>query len=164
MLMNENYFGEDGNDSHLRPSWVRVVVEKILAAGGKPFLTDTATLYSGSRQNAYDHMQTAYRHGFVPSVVHAPVILADGLYGENDVPVAIRGRHFRAVHIATEIKRAPAMVTVESNLGAYKNSLSDSKDGKPENSVKGKLDDTITSLKSKIEDIKGTNAKLATEI
>ena len=53
---------------------------------------------------------------------------------------------------------------VESNLGAYENSLSDSKDGKPENSVKGKLDDTITSLKSKIEDIKGTNAKLATEI
>ena len=53
---------------------------------------------------------------------------------------------------------------VESNVGAYENSLSDSKDGKPENSVKGKLDDTITSLKSKIEDIKGTNAKLATEI
>ena len=53
---------------------------------------------------------------------------------------------------------------VESNLGAYENSLSDSKDGKPENSVKGKLDDTITSLKSKIEDIKGTNAKLAAEI
>ena len=53
---------------------------------------------------------------------------------------------------------------VESNLGAYENSLSDSKDGKPENSVKGKLNNTITSLKSKIEDIKGTNAKLATEI
>lgn len=53
---------------------------------------------------------------------------------------------------------------VESNLGAYENSLSDSKDGKPENSVKGKLNNTITSLKSKIEDIKGTNAKLAAEI
>ena len=53
---------------------------------------------------------------------------------------------------------------VESNLGAYENSLSDSKDGKPENSIKGKLDDTVTSLKSKIEDIKGTNAKLAAEI
>lgn len=111
------HFGEDGNDSHLRPSWMRVVVEKILAAGGKPFLTDTATLYSGSRQNAYDHMQTAYRHGFVPSVVHAPVILADGLYGENDVPVAIRGRHFRAAHIATEIKRAPAMVVLSHFKG-----------------------------------------------
>ena len=53
---------------------------------------------------------------------------------------------------------------VESNLGAYENSLSDSKDGKPENSVKGKLNNTITSLKSKIEDIKGTNSELATEI
>ena len=111
------HFGEDGNDTHLRPSWVRVVVEKVLAAGGKPFLTDTTTLYSGSRHNAYDHIQTAYRHGFAPSVVGAPVILADGLYGENDVPVAIQGKHFKEVHIATEIVRAPALVVLSHFKG-----------------------------------------------
>ncbi len=53
---------------------------------------------------------------------------------------------------------------VESNLGAYENSLSDSKDGKPENSVKGKLDTTISLLKNKINDIKGTNSDLTEEI
>ena len=53
---------------------------------------------------------------------------------------------------------------VESNLGAYENSLSDSKDGKPENSVKGKLDTTISLLKNKINDIKGTNSVLTEEI
>lgn len=111
------HFGEDGNDTHLRPSWVRVVVDKVLEAGGKPFLTDTSTLYSGSRKNAYDHLLTAYRHGFTPAVVNAPIILADGLYGENDVPVAINGKHFKEVYIATEIRRAPAMVVLSHFKG-----------------------------------------------
>ena len=93
------HFGEYGNDTHLNPSLVRQVVDKVMDAGGKPFLTDTTTLYSGSRHNAVDHLQTAYLHGFAPSVVRAPVIIADGLYGENDVPVRIKAKHFKDVHI-----------------------------------------------------------------
>ena len=47
----------------------------------------------------------------------APVILADGLYGENDVPVRINAKHFKTVHIATEIRRAPAMVVLSHFKG-----------------------------------------------
>lgn len=111
------HFGEYGNDTHLNPTLVRQVVDKVLDAGGKPFLTDTTTLYSGSRHNAVDHLQTAYLHGFTPSVVRAPVIVADGLYGENDVPVRIKAKHFKEVHIATEIRRAPAMVVLSHFKG-----------------------------------------------
>ncbi len=111
------HFGEYGNDTHLNPTLVRQVVDKVMDAGGKPFLTDTTTLYSGSRHNAVDHLQTAYLHGFAPSVVRAPVIVADGLYGENDMPVRIRGKHFREVHIATEILRAPALVVLSHFKG-----------------------------------------------
>jgi len=111
------HFGESGNDTHLNPSLVRQVVDKVAEAGGKPFLTDTSTLYSGSRKNAVDHINTAIEHGFAPSVVRAPVIIADGLYGENDVPVRIKGKHFKEVHIATEIRRAPAMVVLSHFKG-----------------------------------------------
>jgi hypothetical protein len=111
------HFGEMGNDTHLNPQLVRIVVDKIREAGAKPFLTDTTTLYSGSRHNAVDHLETAVRHGFAPSVVNAPVIIADGLYGENDVPVAINGKHFQSVRIATEIARAPAMVVLSHFKG-----------------------------------------------
>ena len=111
------HFGEYGNDTHLNPTLVRQVVDKVLAAGGKPFLTDTTTLYSGTRHNAVDHLQTAYRHGFSPAVVHAPVIVADGLYGENDVPVRINCKHFKEVHVATEIRRAPSMVVLSHFKG-----------------------------------------------
>ena len=111
------HFGEYGNDTHLNPTLVRQVVDKVRAAGGKPFLTDTTTLYSGTRHNAVDHLQTAYAHGFAPSVVQAPVVIADGLYGENDVPVRINGKHFKEVHIATEIRRAPALVVLSHFKG-----------------------------------------------
>ena len=111
------HFGEYGNDTHLNPTLVRQVVDKITAVGGKPFLTDTTTLYSGSRHNAVDHLQTAYLNGFAPSVVGAPVIIADGLFGANDVPVRINCKHFKEVHIATEIRNAPAMVVLSHFKG-----------------------------------------------
>ncbi|GHU95384.1 4Fe-4S ferredoxin [Deltaproteobacteria bacterium] len=111
------HFGEYGNDTHVNPLFVRQVVDKVIEAGGKPFLTDSTTLYSGSRRNAVDHLQTAYRHGFAPSVVNAPVIIADGLYGENDVPVRINGKRLKEVYIAREIRRAPAMVVISHFKG-----------------------------------------------
>jgi len=43
------HFGEHGNTAYLRPLFLRTIVEKIKKLGCKPFLTDTNTLYSGSR-------------------------------------------------------------------------------------------------------------------
>ena len=52
---------------------------------------------------------------------------------------------------------------INSNLDSYQNSLSKSNDGKSQG-VKETLDETISNLKNKIEDVKGTNSELATEI
>lgn len=111
------HFGEEGNDTHLKPQFVRHVVDKVLAAGGKPFLTDSTTLYSGMRNNAVDHLRIAYRHGFAPEVVGAPVIIADGLLGRNDVSVRINCRHFEEVHIADAIRNAPSLVVLSHFKG-----------------------------------------------
>lgn len=104
------HFGEYGNDTYLNPALIRHVVDKVKLAGAKPFLTDTSTLYSGMRHNAVDHLNVATLHGFTPAVVGAPVIIADGLFGENDIPVAINKKHFKEVKIADGIRRAPALV------------------------------------------------------
>jgi uncharacterized Fe-S center protein len=106
------HFGEYGCDAYLNPALVRKVVDKVEAAGGKAFLTDTNTLYSGSRHNAVDHLHTAYSHGFVPSVVHAPVIIADGVSGLNNDAVAVNLKHFEQVFIAREIRAARSMVVL----------------------------------------------------
>ena len=52
---------------------------------------------------------------------------------------------------------------INSNLDNYQSSLSKFNDGKTQG-VKETLDETISNLKNKIEDIKGTNSELATEI
>ena len=111
------HFGEYGNDTHINPMFARVAVDKMKAAGAKPFLTDTTTLYSGTRHNAVDHLHTAYLHGFTPETVGAPVIIADGLYGEEDVPVRINCKHFKEVRIAAAIRRVPAMVVLSHFKG-----------------------------------------------
>jgi uncharacterized Fe-S center protein len=65
------HFGELGNDSYISPVFVRQVVDKVKACGGLPFLTDTNTLYLGSRSNAVDHITTAVLHGFDYAVAGA---------------------------------------------------------------------------------------------
>lgn len=111
------HFGEYGNDTHIRPQFARRVVDKVKAAGANPFLTDTSTLYSGMRHNAVDHLNLAYLHGFAPATVAAPVIIADGLQGENEVPVRVNLRHFREVLIAGAIRNASSMVVLSHYKG-----------------------------------------------
>ncbi|MDD1667836.1 MAG: DUF362 domain-containing protein [Methanomicrobiales archaeon] len=111
------HFGERGCDTYVSPVHVRQVVDLVRAEGGRPFLTDTATLYSGSRSNAVDHIGTAISHGFDFAVVGAPVIIADGLKGSHVVEVEIGKRHFDRVFIAGDIARADSMVMVSHFKG-----------------------------------------------
>ena len=108
------HFGEQGSDGFLNPIFVRQVVDKIKEAGGKPFLTDTNTLYSGSRHNGIDHLHTAILHGFVPEVVGAPVIIADGLMGNNRKSISLdgKGKYFETAHIAGDIVEADGMIVM----------------------------------------------------
>ncbi|MDR1389008.1 MAG: DUF362 domain-containing protein [Treponema sp.] len=88
------HFGEPGNLAFLRPNFAKVVVDKIKALGGKPFLTDCNTLYVGSRNNALAHMDAAYGNGYSPLSTGCHNIIADGLKGTDDVEVPVRGGEY----------------------------------------------------------------------
>lgn len=106
------HFGEHGNTAYLRPDYVRQVIENIQRTGAHPFVTDTSTLYRGSRGDAIKHLLTAAGHGFNLTTLGAPVIIADGLRSQASVSVKIAGRHFTEVTIAEAIARADALVSV----------------------------------------------------
>ncbi|MBK5094491.1 MAG: DUF362 domain-containing protein [Deltaproteobacteria bacterium] len=106
------HFGERGNVSFVRPVFVRKIVEEIAAAGGKPFLTDTNTLYVGGRSNSVDHIRTAVANGFAFAVVDAPLLIADGIRGESSISVPVEGNIYSEVAIGTEIVNADALVAV----------------------------------------------------
>lgn len=111
------HFGERGNDGFISPVFVRQVVEKVRACGALPFLTDTNTLYLGSRSNAVEHIETAILHGFDFAVAGAPLIIADGLNGKNTRKVTISKKHFNEVAIAGDIAAADSMIVLSHFKG-----------------------------------------------
>lgn len=107
------HFGEEGNTGFVHPVFVREVVRLVREAGGRPFLTDSNTLYRGKRSNAVDHIGCAIRNGFSFATVEAPIIIADGLDGREAVDVAIEGfDHFDSVRIGAAAVHADAIVVV----------------------------------------------------
>lgn len=111
------HFGERGNDSFINPVFVRQVVDKVKSMGGKPFLTDTNTLYSGSRHNSVDHLLTALEHGFDYTVTGAPLIIADGLRSESFKEIEINKKHFNKVKLAGDIVSADSMIVLSHFKG-----------------------------------------------
>ncbi|MEI6633387.1 MAG: DUF362 domain-containing protein [Chlamydiota bacterium] len=106
------HWGEWGNVAFLPPPFARCLVDKVLSAGGKPFLTDTNTLYSGGRRNAIDHVLTALKNGFSVASAGAPIIIADGLTGGDSVEVAAKGKHVSRVRVAGAIYHADAVLSL----------------------------------------------------
>ncbi len=111
------HFGEKGSTAYIRTPYVGAVVEELKTAGCRPFLTDTNTLYVGSRSDSIGHIKTATENGFAYASVGAPVIIADGLKGGNHDVVPIDGKHFTEVKIASDIARADAMVVLSHVKG-----------------------------------------------
>ncbi|WOF17015.1 DUF362 domain-containing protein [Methanoplanus sp. FWC-SCC4] len=111
------HFGERGCDTYTNPVFVRRIVDKIKAKGGKPFLTDTDTLYSGSRFNSVDHMNVAIEHGFDYAVTGAPIIISGGLKTDTEALVEINKKHFKTVRIAPEIIDSDCMFVISHFKG-----------------------------------------------
>jgi uncharacterized Fe-S center protein len=106
------HVGELGNPSYVQPFFVHHIIQKIRAAGGKPFLTDSNTYYLAQRHNAYDHIQTALMNGFNM----APFIAADGLRSENSRIVKTRGI-LPEISVSGAIAEADAMIVISHCKG-----------------------------------------------
>ncbi|HZX35279.1 MAG TPA: DUF362 domain-containing protein [Thermodesulfobacteriota bacterium] len=104
------HFGEAGNTSFIRPVFVRRIAERIKESVRGVFLTDTNTLYLGSRTNSVDHIDTAIANGFAYAVTGTPIIIADGLRGENSARVEVNGKHLKEAIIAKEIISSDGIV------------------------------------------------------
>ena len=106
------HFGERGNHAFIRPIFARRVVEEIKSCGGRPFLTDSSTLYPGERREAISALTCAIENGFAYAVIGAPLIMSDGLRGHTSADVEIDGRVLQTVSIGAEIVEADALVVL----------------------------------------------------
>jgi uncharacterized Fe-S center protein len=111
------HFGEKGCTTYTNPVYVRQIADMIKSAGAKPYLTDTNTLYSGSRKNAVDHIMTALGHGFGYEVTGVPLIIADGLKSGISTDIEINCKNLKSVRIADGIASADSMVVISHFKG-----------------------------------------------
>lgn len=106
------HFGELGNTAFIRPIYLRPVIEILKSINAKPFLTDTNTLYIGMRSNSVDHLHNAYLNGFNYSTLQTPVIIADGLRGENSVEYEVDLPLLKRVKLASDIIHSDGMICI----------------------------------------------------
>ena len=66
----------------------------------------------GTRGNAVDHLQTALLNGFSYSALDAPLIIADGIDGRDEIVVPVGLKHFQETYIASAVVRAEALISV----------------------------------------------------
>ncbi len=106
------HFGEKGGHAYIRPTFVRRIVDQVKELGGKPFLTDSSTLYPGERKEAVSALTCAIENGFAYAVVNAPLIMSDGLRGHSSHRVAVAGELLSEVDIGLEIIEADALIVL----------------------------------------------------
>lgn len=106
------HFGEPGNLAYLRANYAKVLVDVVKAQGGKPFLTDSNTLYVGRRKNALDHLDSAYENGFNPFATGCHVLIADGLKGTDEELVAIDGEYVKEAKIGRAVMDADIFISL----------------------------------------------------
>ena len=105
------HFGEKGNLAFIRPNYIRQIVDYIKETGSSPFLTDSNTLYAGTRGNSVSHIQTAIENGFAYAVVNAPIIIADGIRGSSSSTVRVNQDIIKNAYIGKEIIESDMLIS-----------------------------------------------------
>ncbi len=107
------HLGEPGNLAYLRSNYSKVVADLVKGLGGKPFLTDSNTLYVGRRKDALEHLDAAYENGYNPFCTGCQVIIADGLKGSDEALVQVKGTdHIKEAKIGRAIMDADIVISL----------------------------------------------------
>ena len=99
----KTHFGSEGAHRIVRPVFLRKVVDGLKGVGTKPFVTDSV------RIKGLDYLEVANQNGINHLSVGAPVVLADGLYG-NDSIIVKSGEIMGEIAVTSVIYDVPAMV------------------------------------------------------
>ena len=111
------HVGEDDNNTYIKASYIKGLVDELLALKTKPFVADTCTLYTGRRHNAVDHTILAAEHGFCLDGLGIPFIVTGGLFGTSEITVKVNGQLNREVFIAYDIARCQSILSVAHVTG-----------------------------------------------
>ncbi len=113
----KTHFGEKGNKGFVKPEFFKPIIKLAQKKRAHVFLSDTNTIYVGERNQGLKHLALAAKHGFSHEKLGVPIIIADGIKGNNYSKVKINGQHFQEVKIATSFIEANTIITVSHFKG-----------------------------------------------
>jgi len=113
----KTHFGEKGNETRVKPEYIKPVVDRLKTLGSKPYLTETSVLYKSERENALDHIMLAYDHGFTYENVGAPIIMSDGFLGNFEKELPVDGEYYQKVSVAGDVLAADSLIVVSHVTG-----------------------------------------------
>jgi len=108
-VMIKTHFGLYGNTNHIRPAYVRKLVDLVKDAGGFPFIADTCSLAYGTegpyggRTTQPEYLMRAAMNGFTEGTLGAPIVIIDGYWGVDTYHVPIDGDHILSVPVAAAV-------------------------------------------------------------
>ena len=111
------HFGEKGNTGFIKAAWLEGIVRQLQSKTERAFLTDTNTLYVGMRSNSIDYTQLAAEHGFSLEKTGIPVIIADGLIGEDDEEVKVNLKRVKSAKIAAAVLHSDFLLCLSHLTG-----------------------------------------------
>ena len=111
------HFGEKGNTGFIKPQWLSGIINKIHGQTSRAFITDSNTLYIGKRSNSVDHLRLALEHGFSPEILGLPVIIADGLVGQDDDEVLVNLSRIKSAKLAGTFLHLDALICLNHFTG-----------------------------------------------
>jgi uncharacterized Fe-S center protein len=106
------HFGETGNKAFVKPERAKPIVKKVKALKGRPFWTDSNTLYKGTRSHTLAHLKTAHDHGYTAGKTGAHVLINDGLEGKTYKKIKVNYKHFKELFFGSLIFEADAMIAI----------------------------------------------------
>jgi uncharacterized protein len=104
------HFGSRGAIQTIRPPFVAVMVAALKRLGAHPFVTDSV------RMLGHEYLEIANRAGYNQSSLGAPVLLADGIFGNDSIEVDA-GEPVGRQCIASAVHDAPSMVVMSHLKG-----------------------------------------------
>ena len=108
----KTHFGSQGAFRIVRPVFIRKIVDAVKAVKGKPFVTDT------TRIESLDYLDVAAYNGLTHLTCGAPVLIADGIKGQDATSVKVEGhKHISEISVANGIYYADAMIVVSHFKG-----------------------------------------------
>jgi uncharacterized protein len=117
MVAVKTHFGETDKSGYPRPVILKKIGELVREKKALPFMTETSTLYKGNRDNAVIHIEHAIKQGFGFENTGMSIIMSDGLYGDEEIEVAIKGKLYQSVKLASLVVKASAFVCVSHFTG-----------------------------------------------